>query len=451
MKPKVLSRRTVLRGFGTALALPFLDAMLPAAGSMRPAAKTRRLLYLYVPNGIHMPAWTPSELGSSFALPPLLQPLSPFRNKFSVLSGLTHDKARANGDGPGDHARAAAVFLTGIQPLKTEGKVRLGRSADQVVAVQIGDRTRFRSLQLGCEPGILAGQCDSGYACAYSGHISWFSETTPASKETHPRKIFDRLFRGGQDAEAWAAQAERRQRRRSLLDYVHEEAGRLRRQLGHEDRRKMEEYLEGVRELERRMDFADRELAEAVGEEHRPSGIPVKFGDYLETMADLLVLALRSDATRVATWMFANEGSNRTYPELDIRDGHHSLSHHGKDKEKQAKIQRINQLHLEKFAYFLAAMEAAKDSQGSLLDQSMIVFGSAIADGNRHNHDNLPVLLAGGGCGSFQHGRHLRFPKETPLNNLHMSLLEAMGVPQEEFGDGKGPLLKLAQSIGGNF
>ncbi|MDA1260802.1 MAG: DUF1552 domain-containing protein [Planctomycetota bacterium] len=443
MSTPQFSRRAVLRGFGTALALPWLERFIPAAsgGARAPGVGANghplRLIYVYVPNGVHMPEWTPSAEGRDYELPWILQPLEPMRRQVSVVSGLVHDKGRANGDGPGDHARAAAVFLTGVQPLKRDGLVSLGISADQVAANAVGEATRFRSLELGVDPSGNSGQCDSGYACAYSSNIAWQSATTPADKEVNPRLLFDRIFRGGSGSDATAAEAERMKRRRSVLDFVQEDARRLRAGLSNADRAKLEEYFSGVRELERRIEAASESVVAEVGDDLRPAGTPRDYGEHLTLLRELLVLALRTDRTRVATLMFANEGSDRAYRNLGISDGHHSISHHGNDEAKQESIRKINRFHIEHLAALLQALEASEEGSGNLLDHSMLVFGSGISDGNRHNHDELPVLVCGRG-GGLTPGSHLRAPKGTPMMNLHLELLERMGAGVASLGDSTG-------------
>jgi hypothetical protein len=413
--------------------------MLPAAAA-HGGASPRRLLYVYVPNGAHMPDWAPAQEGALGELPFILAPLRRHRERLSVLSGLAADKARPNGDGPGDHARAAAAFLTGVQPLKADGRVRLGPSADQVAAAALGGSTPFRSLVLGCESGGSSGECDSGYSCAYSSNISWVSATAPASKEVNPRLVFDRLFRGGEEAEDAAARAERAARRRSILDFVAADAGALRRRLGGADRARLEEYLDGVRELERRLERFERARRPEVPEAARPAGIPDDFGEHLRLMLELIALAFATDSTRVATLLVANEGSNRSYRELGVAEGHHSLSHHGGDAAKQAAIRAINRFHVEQLAVLLDRLAGMREGSGDLLDSVLLVYGSGIADGNAHNHEDLPILLCGGGCASLPPGRHLRFPRNTPLNNLHLTLLDAMRCPVPTLGDATGLL-----------
>ena len=424
---------------GSSLALPWLESLLPRPSGMTVEAEPLRLIYLYVPNGVHMADWRPAEAGRSFSLPWILEPLEPVRRHVTVISGLIHDKARANGDGPGDHARAAAAFLTGVQPLKQDGQVRLGISADQVAAQALGQRTRFRSLELGVDASGNAGQCDSGYACAYSSNVSWQSETTPADKEINPRLLFDRLFRGGSAGETDAANVERLRRRRSVLDFVQEDAQRLRARLSNMDKAKLEEYFGGVRELERRVDQVEEGMVLEVGDELRPAGVPRDYGEHLGLLLDLLVLALKTDSTRIATLMFANEGSDRAYRALNVSDGHHSLSHHGGEPGKLEQIRKINRFHVEQLSLLLQKLAAESAGGGSLLDHCMLVYGSAISDGNRHNHDDLPVLLCGGG-GGLRSGQHLVAEPSTPMMNLHLSLLDRMGVRLETLGDSTGRL-----------
>jgi hypothetical protein len=440
-----LSRRTLLRGFGSALALPLLDAMLPARVALgRGPAPVRRLAWVYVPNGVHLPNWFPSEEGRlRQELPATLAPLADLRREFSVLGGLTADKARANGDGPGDHARACAAFLTGVQPLKTDGQVGLGISADQIAADAIGGQTRFRSLELGCERGGTSGQCDSGYSCAYSSNLSWRSASQWTGKETSPRRAFDRLFRGGLDGPTAARLAERERRRRSLLDFVAADAQKLRSRLGAADRAKLGEYFDGLREVERRIEAFESARVDAVPDAARPGQRPADFAEHVALQYEILALAFETDVTRVATFLVANEGSNRAYREVGVREGHHQLSHHGRDAAKQEQIQRIDRFQLERFSAFLERLAATPAEGGSLLDASMIVYGSGIGDGDRHNHEHLPVLLAGRGGGALTPGAYTRFPDDTPVNDLHLALLQRAGVDAAPFGDGRGPLVGI--------
>ena len=411
-----LSRRTLLRGFGTALTLPALEAMDPT--SVFGATKTAwikpptRAAWIYVPNGVHVEDWRPTTLGAKYELPWILEPLAKHKRDLSVLMGLTHDKGRAHGDGPGDHARAGAVFLTGVQPLKTDGQVKLAKSADQVAADSIGGKTAFRSLVVGCEGARVSGQCDSGYSCAYSGHISWLSESTPAGKERNPRLVFERLFRGGAKLDTQVALAVREKRRLSVIDYVIADARRLRQKLGKADKDKLEEYLDGI---------------------------PDDHGEHQRLLYDVITLAFETDSTRVATFMVANEGSNRAHKEIGVPEGHHSLSHHGKDPVKQEQIRKINRYQVEQFAYFLDKLRGVKEQGKPLLDSCMVVYGSSIADGNKHSHHDLPVLLAGRG-GGIKTGEAKRYPDETPMNDLHLAMLERLGAPATSLGDGRSPL-----------
>ena len=438
---KPLSRRTVLQGLGAAVALPLLEAMTPARSLARDAgqAAPNRLAYLYVPNGVQMPDWTPRDTGLNFELPELLKPLNPVRDDLLVLSGLKLDKAEAHGDGGGDHARAMASFLTCAHPRKTGGAdLRAGISVDQIAAGAIGQVTRFPSLEIGCEGGRDSGRCDHGYSCAYQVNLSWRSESSPAAKEVDPALVFDRLF-GREKGDG----PRRERRRRSVLDFVADDARRLQGKLGGSDRHKLDEYLTGVREIERRIDRGGPKVELGGDQLARPSGIPSDYREHLRLMADLLALAFQADLTRVATFVFANDGSNRSYREIGVSEGHHDLSHHGNDPTRQARIKAINRFHVEQYAYLLARLKAIPEGDGTLLDHSMIVYGSGISDGNAHSHDNLPILVAGRGNGTLETGRHVRYPSETPLANLHLALLDRMRVPARSFGDSTGSLGKL--------
>ena len=443
---KTLSRRTVLRGVGAAVALPWLEAMAP--GSLRaasPATKApTRMAFVYVPNGVHMPDWTPRATGPDFDLPPSLEPLRPLREDLLVLSGLSLDPARAHGDGGGDHARAMATFLTGTHPRKTGGAdLRAGISVDQLAAREVGRATRFASLEIGCEGGRDAGQCDHGYSCAYQVNLSWRGESAPAAKEVDPRLVFERLFAGQVRGEADPSAARRERRDRSLLDFVAEDARRLRDKLGVADRRKLEEYLTGVREIERRIDSARPVIEVGQSTLARPAGIPGDYREHLRLMCDLMVLAFRADLTRIATFVFANDGSNRGYGAIGVPEGHHDLSHHGQDARKSDKIRAINRFHVEQYAYLLGRLKEVREGDGTLLDHCMVVYGSGISDGNAHSHGDLPILLAGKGNGTLKPGRHVLLPNETPLTNLHLSMLDRMGVPADRFGDSTGRLSAL--------
>jgi len=443
MRRRAITRRTVLRGAGIALALPWLEAMAPLGALAREEPSSSpplRLAFLYVPNGVDGTNWTPQGEGAEFALSPILAPLEPHRGEILVLSGLAHDKARANGDGPGDHARSAAAFLTGCQPRKTAGAdIRAGVSVDQVAAQHRGNETSVPSLELGCEPARQSGSCDSGYSCAYSSSIAWSTPHTPLGKETSPRQAFERLFRFEGEGSA-EARARRRLERRSVLDYVSEEARRLRARLGGTDQLKLDEYLAAVRQLERRIERAERTAERG----ERPPETPADLREHVRLLLDVSVLAFRSDLTRILTFMLANEGSNRSYPFLGVKGGHHQLSHHGGDEQKIRQIRAINRFHVSQLSYLLHELRQATEGEETLLDRSMIVYGSGIREGNRHDHHDLPIVLAGRGGGSLSPGRHVRYPKDTPACNLFLSLLDAVGVTLPRFGDSTGRLPHLA-------
>jgi hypothetical protein len=447
-----LSRRTLLRGTGTALGLPLLDAMLPA-GLMPKASRglaaeaadlaPRRAAFLYVPNGVHMQDWTPKQEGAGFDLPSTLEPLCGVYGKFSIHTGLAQKKAEANGDGAGDHARALATFLTGTQARKTAGAdIRAGVSVDQIAAAHLGRRTRLPSLEIGTEGGGQSGNCDSGYSCVYSANIAWRSDTQSVPKESNPKMIFDRLFAAGRPGESEEARAKREKHSRSILDYVREEARGMERVVGVADRRKLDEYFTAVRELEQRLERFSGAASRDIGME-RPEGPPERYEEHLRILADMLVLAFLSDTTRVSTCVFANEGSNKSYSFIGVPEGHHDLSHHGRNAEKQAKIQRINRFHVEQLAYLLDKLARTPEGEGTLLDNCMIVYGSGIGDGDRHNHDDLPILLAGGGGGALTPGRHVVHPKGTPLTNLYLAMLDGLGCPADRLGDSTGRLAEI--------
>jgi hypothetical protein len=410
-----------------------------------PLAPPRRMAFVYVPNGVNMGEWRPSAEGRDFSLPATLEPLAAFRNELLVLSGLTCDKARPNGDGPGDHARAMAAFLTGCQARKTNGaNIRAGISVDQVAAQHIGSATRFPSLEIGAEGGRQAGNCDSGYSCAYSSNLSWRGPSTPNPKEVTPRAVFDRLFAGTARAAADENRSRRDRYNQSVLDFIADDAQNLMNRLGASDQRRLDEYLNSIREIERRLNQSAPAVEGVARDVTRPTGIPRDYREHLRLLADMLVLAFQSDLTRVATFVFANEGSNRNYRLINIGDGHHDLSHHGRNAEKLDKLHRINRFHIEQFAYMLDKMKQVREIDGStLLDNSMILYGSGNGDGNRHNHDDLPILLAGKGGGSLRSGRHVVYSRNTPLTNLYVEMLERMNSPVASFGDSTGRLDSL--------
>ena len=442
-----LPRRTFLRGLGTAVALPVLDAMLPAkalASVGHPGAapvSPKRVAWIYLPNGANMADWTPATIGTDYALPMILEPLAAHRRDLTVISGLANHQGDELGDGGGAHARASASFLTGVHPRKTAGAdIKAGISVDQIAANQIGDQTRLPSLELSCDGGQRAGSCDSGYSCAYQFNISWKSETQPMNPEVDPRAAFERLFGNGDAAATLEATARRALYRKSVLDYVLDDAHRLERSLGEADRRKLDEYLTAVRDLEGRI-----ERAEKFGAAAPPPGVaaPEMFETYeqqVQLMFDVLTLAFQTDSTRVATFIVAHDGSNRPYPNIGIRDGHHDLSHHRNDEAKKAKLALINRYHASQFARFLDRLKSIQEGDRTLLDNSTILYGSALSDGNRHFPEDLPILLAGHGGGRIAAGQHVRVDDKTPMTNLYRSMLDCTGVRTEKIGDSTGQL-----------
>ncbi len=446
--PAPVRRRTFLKGLGTALTLPVLESVIPrssrAAAAAAAAKLPRRTAFIYVPNGANMPDWTPKGLGRNSEFPMILEPLKPHQKDLLVLSGLGHDKGRANGDGAGDHARASASFLTAAQPKKTQGAdIHVGISVDQVMAQQIGHHTRLPSLELGCDRGQLSGNCDSGYSCAYSFNIAWKTPSTPLPPETNPRQVFNRLFGNGLPGEMGRRDAKQALYHKSILDFVMEDARSLQGKLGATDRRKLDEYLTSVRELEQRIERSER-FAAAMPTQSIPKGIPGENADHIRIMYDLLALAFQTDTTRIASFVVAHDGSNRPYPELGVTDGHHDLSHHGGDKEKRAKLAKINRHHASLFAEFLGKMKSIKEGEGSLLDQCHIVYGSGLADPDHHAHTDLPVILAGRGGGAINPGRHVKYENNAPMANLFMSLIHEMGAKADRMGDSTGTLGQLS-------
>ena len=386
--------------------------MTPAFAT--PAAKQTplRLAFTYVPNGVTLPDWTPAEVGRSFTCSRILAPLAPYRDDTLVLTGLAHKNAYALGDGPGDHARAAAAYLTGVHARKTAGAdIQNGISVNQIAAAQIGSDTRFRSIELGCDDSRSVGNCDSGYSCAYTNSVSWRSPTSPMPPETNPRLAFERLF-GAFDAGVDPdTRARRMFFRRSILDTVSDRTRALVTDLGPSDKRKVDEYLSSIREIERRIELAEQDLRDLPPGLEAPSGVPVLFADYVKLMFDLQVVAFQADLTRVSTMMMGREGSIRTYPEIGVPDPHHPLTHHGGKPDWIERVTRINTHHIELFAYFIHQLQSMPDGDGTLLDRCMIVYGSGIADGDSHSHENLPVLVVGRAGGTLTPGRHLVYRK----------------------------------------
>ncbi len=434
-----LPRRTFLKGMGAAIALPMFDAMTPALAA-RSARSPLRLAFTYVPNGIVMADWTPKGEGPGFEFSRLLKPLERFREDTLVLTGLAQRNGAALGDGPGDHARAAASYLTGVHPRKTAGAdIKNGISIDQVAAQYLGTETRFPSIELGCDDSRTVGSCDSGYSCAYTNSLAWRGPATPMPPETNPRLVFERLF-GDVDTSVPAETRARRLRyRRSILDLVSERTARLSTGLGASDRRKLDEYLSSIREIERRIEKAEQDPTGIEPSIDKPSGVPVEYADYASLMFDLQLIAFQTDSTRIVTLMMGREGSMRTYPEIGVPDPHHPLTHHRGNTEWIERVAQVNTFHMTLFATFVEKLEATPDGDGTLLDHSLIVYGSGLSDGNRHLHDDLPIALVGRG-GGLPRGRHIVYPKNTPMTNLFMTLLDRAGVPTEKLGDSTGQL-----------
>lgn len=439
---KHLPRRTFLKGMGTAIALPLLDSMVPAMASWKAPV---RIAFVYVPNGIVMEDWTPATTGRDFAFTRILKPLEPLREDLMVLSGLDDHNGLALGDGPGDHARAGASFLTGVHCRKTAGAdIKGGVSADQVAARKIGSMTRFPSLELGCEDSRTVGNCDSGYSCAYTNSISWRTETTPMPPEINPRMAFERLF-GSEDLSLTPeVRARRRQYRKSILDLVREDTSGLAKTLGPSDRRKIDEYLFAIREIEKRIEMTEKENREIDPGIDKPAGIPMTLSEYVKLMFDLQAIAFQSDLTRISTLMIGREGSMRVYPEIGIPDPHHPLTHHRNDAGWIEKVRQINHFHIELFTNHLKNLKSIREGDGNLLDNSMIVYGSGLGDGNRHTHHDLPILLAGRGGGTLKPGRHIRYEKGTPITNLYLTLMDSMGVHEEKLGDSTGRVSEVS-------
>ena len=440
---KAIPRRTFLQGFGATLALPLLDGMVPAfASTMDTAAKpVVRLGFVYVPNGIIMDKWTPKTEGAAFEITPTLAPLAPFRDRMLVLSGLAANNGRAmEGEGAGDHARAIAAFMTGVHPKKTEGAdIHAGISVDQIAAKELGKQTQLASLELALDPTDMVGTCDAGYTCAYTNTLSWRSPTNPVPMENQPRVVFERLF-GDSESTDPAERLARIQKDRSILDFVTRNVTRLMTGLGPSDRGKLNDYLDAIRDVERRIQMADDQSSRELPRLDRPAGIPATFEEHGKLMFDLQVLAFQCDLTRIGTFMMGQEASTRVYHEIGISDAYPPLTHHQNDPKKIAKVIQIDLLHTKVLAHFLEKLRSTPDGDGTLLDHSMIVYGGGLSDGNLHEHNNVPMLLAGGGGGQIKGGRHIRYPQDTPTTNLYVTLLDKLGIPVDSLGDSTGKL-----------
>jgi hypothetical protein len=442
---KSLPRRTFLRGMGATVALPLLDAMIPSmtALAQTPAKAVRRLGFVYIPMGCDITRWTPpGESGALTELSSTLGPLAPVMKHVTVLSNMELKNAY-----PGTHATSNAAFLSAAKAKWTESSdYFLGTTVDQIAAQQMGQETQLPSLELSMDLMEVVGQCDNGYACVYQNNLSWSSPTTPLPSEAHPRMVFERLFgEGGSSADRRKALG----RRASLLDWVREDIGRLQRQLGAADRTKVTEYLDTVREVERRIQKAETQtLDNPLPDLDRPVGVPAAYEDHAKLMFDLQVLALQGDITRVITFQLARETSNRSYPEIGVADPHHPTSHHGGDPEKVAKIAKINQFHVSLFAYFLEKLEGVNEGNGTLLDNALYLYGSGMGNPNIHNHVDLPIVVAGGAAGRVRGGRHLKYDEPAPLANLHLTLLDAVGVRLDSFQDSTGKIDTLYSPVG---
>ena len=444
---RAIPRRTILRGLGAAMALPLLDGMVPAltAAARTAAAPRRRLGIVYVPHGAVAERWKPTGEGRAFQLSPSLEPLAPFREQLVVISGLDNAPALAlQGEPAGGHGRIGAAFLTGVHAKPTEGAdFRAGISIDQIAAMHLGEETQLRSLELGLESTDLAGACDVGFSCAYVNTLCWRGPTTPLPMENNPRAVFERLFGDTSDVDT-AHRVARMRRDRSLLDSVTQKVADLKRTIGPADQTKLTEYLDAVREVERRIQKAEVQSARELPVAEVPSGsIPAKFEDYAKLMFDLQLLAYQADITRVVSFMVGKELSARTFPELGVPEPHHPLSHHQNNPASLEKLSRINLFHIQLLTYYLEKLKATQDGDSNLLDQIVLLYGSGMGDSNLHDPRDLPILLLGGGAGSLKGGRHLQYPKETKLTNLYFTLLNKVGVPAEHIGDSTGAVEHL--------
>ncbi len=451
---RALPRRTVLRGIGATLALPLLDAMVPAlsASTRTAAAPVRRLGFLYVPNGVAMTGtvnqWTPEGVGTGFTFSPILKPLESFREQLVVVSGLSHKEADSKGDGNGDHTRGSATWLNGVRPKHTEGAdVRAGTTADQIAATALGQDTLLPSLELGLDPNFMVGNCEGGYSCVYMNTLAWRTPTTPLPAEVNPRIVFERLFGEGGTPEQRLAQA---RKTGSLLDAVLDQMTRLQQTLGPADRDKASDYFDSVREIERRIQHTEQQGGAAVLPAlERPLGIPETYAAHAELMFELQRLAFQADITRVFTFMLGRETSPRTFPEIGVSEPHHGLSHHGNKSEQLEKFARVNTYQVQQFSSFLEKLRTTPDGEGTLLDNSLLLYGGGLSNGNEHSHINLPLVLAGGAAGRLEGGRHLEYPIDTPMANLLLSVLENVGVSEDQLGDSTGRLELDAQRLSG--
>ncbi len=441
-----INRRTMLRGAGLAMGLPLLESMTPfarnafAASATAATEKPVRMACIFFPNGVIVPEWKPTGSGDDWQLSPTLKPLAALKSKINVISGLAHDNGRAHKVGAGDHARGGSTFLTAARPVKTSSNIKLGISVDQVAANQLVGKTTLPSIELGLQGSRNAGSCDSGYSCAYSSNVSWRSESQPMPKEVSPRMAFERMFDSGSDS----ARRERDFYRKSILDVVSADAKRLTKNVGRSDQRKLDEYFTSVSEIEARILRSEQADRAAMPDLDVPYGRVEAFREHARLMFDIMAVGFQTDTTRVATLMLDSAGGSRRYSEIDVKEGHHQLSHHRNQEEQVAQLKKIDRYLVEQFAYFLERLESIKEGEGTLLDQSMVLYGSGISDGNRHRHEDLPIVLAGSAGGQIRTGRHIETKSERPMANLFLSMLDKMGTPAESIGDSSGRLEELA-------
>ena len=439
MTRKSLSRRTLLRGAGTAVALPFLDAMTPAltAATARPV----RMAFVYVPNGIDMRHWNPSYEGPLQELPRILKPMEPFKQDMTLLSNLTHNGGRALLDGAGDHGRCCGGYLAGVQPRKTMVDIKAGISCDQIVANDIGRQTRFPSLEVGLEDARQAGDCDSGYSCAYTNNLAWRGDAQPLPPLLDPRALFERLFGNGANLTPEQKRLQTKQRR-SILDFVTGDTKALQANLGPTDKRKLDEYLSSIRDIERQLAKAEHDNAQVNPGMDKPYGVPADFAEHFKLMTDMMTVAFQADLTRVMTFLVSREGSSRAYREIGIADGHHPLTHHQNKPEMMEKVAQINVYQITQFAAWMEKLKSIREGDGTLLDNAMIVYGAGLSDGNRHTHEDLPTIMVGRGGkglnGGIKTGRRIVYRKETPMSNLFLTMMDRMGTKVEHFGDATG-------------
>jgi hypothetical protein len=443
---KAMSRRTILRGMGATVALPLLDAMIPAltAQSKTAAKAVRRLGVVYHPNGVIYDKWLPTGVGANFELSPTLAGLQPFKDQLIVVTGLSMDLAEALGDGGGDHSRACGGYLNGVHVKKSDTVVQAGTSMDQMAARAFERDTQLSSLQLQMDDNSLVGSCDVGYSCAYSSTISWLTPTLPLMAENNPRVVFERLF-GATDSTDPVVRGARLRQDRSILDSVMGRVRELQRRLGASDNTRLNDYLSSLRDVERRIEKTEEQSATEVPDVERPAGIPASFDEHARLLYDLQLLAYQADVTRVITFMYGREQSPRPYPQIGVPEPHHSMTHHQNDPAKMEKCVKIQQYHLKLFADYLEKLRNTPDGDGSLLDHVVLLYGSGISNSDRHTHGPLPTLVVGGGGGTLRGGRHLVYPEHTPLTNLQLTLLNLLGVPTEKIGDSTGQFKELSE------